>query len=85
MQEVKEMPDAVLVALISGLCTLLGSLMGVITTSTLTSYRLKRLEEEVSKHNRIVERTFRLEGRMDEVEHDVRDLKGYHRPRAVNP
>ena len=78
------MPDAVLVALISGLCTLLGSLMGVITTSTLTSYRLKRLEEEVGKHNRIVERTFRLEGRMDEVEHDVRDLKGYHRPRAAS-
>ena len=79
------MPDAVLVALISGACTLLGSLMGVVTTSTLTSYRLKRLEEEVGKHNRIVERTFRLEGRMDEVEHDVRDLKGYHRPHSGNP
>ena len=56
------MPDAVLVALISGLCTLVGSLAGVMATTSVTSYRLKPLE--------------------DEVEHDVRDLKGYHRPNA---
>ena len=74
------MSDAVLVALISGACTLLGSLMGVVTTSTLTTYRLKRLEDEVSKHNRIIERTIRLEGRMDEAEHEIRDLKNFHRP-----
>lgn len=72
--------DAILVALISGVCTLLGSLGGVMATSSLTSYRIKRLEEAVSQHNRIIERTFRLEGRMDEVEHEVRDLKTYHRP-----
>lgn len=74
------MPEAVFVALISGACTLVGSLAGVMATASVTSFRLKRLEEEVSRHNRIVERTFRLEGRMDEVEHDVRDLKAYHRP-----
>ena len=74
------MTDAVLVAIISGACTLVGSLAGVMATSSLTSYRLKRLESEVSKHNRIIERTFRLEGRMDEVEHEVRDLKAFHRP-----
>lgn len=74
------MSEAILVAAISGVCTLLGSLGGVIATGTLTNYRIKRLEDEVGKHNRIIERTFRLEGRMDEVEHEVRDLKGYHRP-----
>ncbi|MBQ7850206.1 MAG: hypothetical protein IJ343_10820 [Clostridia bacterium] len=74
------MSEAILVAAISGVCTLLGSLAGVIATGTLTSYRIKRLEDEVGKHNRIIERTYRLEGRMDEVEHEVRDLKGYHRP-----
>ena len=74
------MTDAVLVAIISGVCTLVGSLAGVMATSSLTTYRIKRLEDEVSKHNRIIERTYRLEGRMDEVEHEVRDLKTYHRP-----
>lgn len=74
------MSEAILVAVISGVCTLLGSLGGVMATSSLTTYRLKRLEEQVGKHNQVIERTFRLEGRMDEVEHEVRDLKEYHRP-----
>ena len=74
------MSEAILVAVISGVCTLLGSLGGVMATSTLTSYRLKRLEDEVGKHNKVIERTFRPEGRMDELEHEVRDLKEYHRP-----
>ena len=74
------MSEAILVAVISGACTLLGSLGGVMATSSLTAYRLKRLEEQVGKHNQVIERTFRLEGRMDEVEHEVRDLKEYHRP-----
>jgi len=29
----------------------------------------------VDKHNSVIERTFKLEGRMTEVEHDIRDLK----------
>lgn len=74
------MSEAILVAVISGVCTLLGSLGGVMATSSLTAYRLKRLEEQVGRHNQVIERTFRLEGRMDEVEHEVRDLKAYHRP-----
>lgn len=74
------MSEAILVAVISGACTLLGSLGGVMATSSLTAFRLKRLEEQVGKHNQVIERTFRLEGRMDEVEHEVRDLKAYHRP-----
>ena len=69
------MSEAILVAVISGVCTLLGSLGGVMATSSLTAYRLKRLEEQVGKHNQLIERTFRLEGRMDEAEHDIRDLK----------
>ena len=69
------MSEAVLVAVISGICTLLGSLAGVLATSKLTAYRLKKLEEKVDKHNSVIERTFKLEGRMTEVEHDIRDLK----------
>ena len=74
------MTDAILVALISGVCTLIGTLGGIMAANSLTNYRLKRLEEEVSKHNKVVERTFRLEGRMDEAEHELHDLKKYHQP-----
>ena len=69
------MTDAVLVAVISGACTLLGSCAGVVASSRLTRYRLSQLEKQVNRHNQVIERTFRLEGRMDEAEHDIRDLK----------
>ena len=70
------MSEAVLVAIISGVCTLIGSCGGVIASSRLTQYRLAQLEKQVNRHNQVIERTFRLEGRMDEAEHDIRDLKG---------
>ena len=63
------------VALLGFAGTLAGSLLGVLTAQKLTQYRLSQLEEKVSRHNSIIERTYRLEGRMDEAEHDIRDLK----------
>lgn len=69
------MSDAILVAVISGLFTLVGSFAGVLASHNLTAYRLQQLEEKVEKHNQVVERTYKLEGRMTEAEHDIRDLK----------
>ena len=69
------MSEAVIVALLGFVGTLLGSLFGVLAAQKLTQYRLSQLEEKVNKHNNMIERTYRLEGRMDEAEHDIRDLK----------
>lgn len=74
------MNETVIVAVIGCLGSVLGSLLGIIATSKLTQYRLGQLEEKVNKHNSIVERTYTLEGRVTELEHDVRDLKAYHKP-----
>lgn len=41
----------------------------------LTIYRIDQLEEKVSKHNQLVERTYKLEGQMEEVQHDVAEIK----------
>ena len=49
-------------------------------TRALLDYRLSELERKQDKHNQTIERTFRLEGRMDNAEHDIRDLKAYHKP-----
>lgn len=70
------MSEGVLVALLSLAGTLLGSLAGILTASRLTNYRIEQLEKKVETHNKVVERTFKLEGRMTEAEHDIRDLKG---------
>lgn len=41
-----------------------------------TDTKIDELARKVEKHNNMIERTYQLEGRMTEVEHDVRDLKG---------
>lgn len=69
------MSEAVIVAILSLCGTLIGSIAGILTANKMTNYRIAQLEKKVEKHNSIVERTFRLEGRMDEVEHDIRDMK----------
>lgn len=70
------MSDAVIVALLSLLGTLGGSLFGILAANRLTAFRLRKLEDQVSKHNNLVERTYILEGQMQECIHDIRDLKG---------
>ena len=69
------MTEGIWVAVISLLGTLGGTLGGILISNRLTVYRISQLEEKVNKHNNLIERTFRLEGRMDEAEHDIRDLK----------
>lgn len=62
------------------LCSLAGSFLGVLASQKLTQFRLERLEAKVDKHNEVIERTYKLEGQMIEVQHDIKDLKAYHKP-----
>lgn len=71
----ENLDSTVLVAIIGFLGTCVGTIGGILVTSKLTNYRLQQLEEKVNKHNTVIERTFKLEGRMTEAEHDIRDLK----------
>ena len=41
-----------------------------------TDTKIDELTRKVEKHNNMIERTYQLEGRMNEVEHDIKDLKG---------
>ena len=74
------MTSEIIVALLGLIGTLSGSFLGVVAASKLTQYRLQQLEDKVSKHNSIVERTYILEGQMTECIHDIRDLKAFHHP-----
>lgn len=55
--------------------TLAGTFGGILVANKLTTYRIEQLEKKVAEHNKVVERTYKLEGRMAEAEHDIRDLK----------
>lgn len=56
--------------------TLAGTFGGILVSNRLTNYRIEQLEKKVSEHNQVVARTYKLEGQMTEVQHDIRDLKG---------
>ena len=73
------MSDTIIVALITGGLSLIGSLVAQRRQTDLTIYRIDQLEKKVDEHNGVVVRTTRLEGRMTEAEHDIRDLKGRER------
>lgn len=74
------MQSDIVVALLGFAGTLLGSLIGVLAAQKLVQYRLQKLEEKVEAHNKIVERTYVLEGKMTECIHDITSLRKYHEP-----
>jgi hypothetical protein len=69
------MPDVIVVGLLSLGGTLIGTLGGILAANRLTNWRIEQLEKKVDKHNNLIERMFKVEGRMCEVEHDITDMK----------
>ena len=59
------MNEAVTVALIGLAGSGMGSVLGVLTSAKLTSYRLEQLEKRVQAHNNLIERTYKLEERTE--------------------
>ena len=74
------MGETMICSLLSMAGTLVGSLAGILVANKLVNYRLKQLEKKVELHNNAVERLFKLEGAMVEVQHEIKDLKAYHKP-----
>lgn len=69
------MTDTIIVALISALGTGAGAVVSVLTANRITNYKIERLEEEVRKHNGVIERTFKLEERTAILETKVDNLE----------
>lgn len=55
------MTETIIVAVISLIGTLGGSLGGILVANKLTNYRVEQLEKKVEKHNHVVERVYKLE------------------------
>lgn len=76
--------ETVIAAIISGVVTLVVCMVNNHAqqekTRALLEYKLDELTKRVDKHNNVIERTFKLEGAMMECQHDIKDLKAYHKP-----
>lgn len=68
--------NEIIVGILSLVGTLLGSLFGILAANKLVNYRLQQLERKVDLHNNAVERLFKVEGQVVEIQHDIKDLKG---------
>ena len=69
------MSEVIIVALLSLTGTLLGSLFGILAANKLSNYRIEQLEKKVEKHNSVVERMYIAEGHIEELQHEIKDLK----------
>ena len=66
------MGDPIIVALIGLAGSAFGSILGILASSKLTSYRVEQLEKQVAKHNNLIERTYRLEERTELQEEKIK-------------
>ena len=64
--------DAIIVSLIGLAGSAIGSILGVLASARLTSYRLEQLEKRVQAHNNLVERMYQVEERTELQEEKIK-------------
>lgn len=72
------MDTTIVVALISLIGTLGGSLGGIIVSSKLTAYRIQQLENKVAEHNNFARRMPVIEEQIKVINHRIGDLEHEH-------
>ncbi len=72
---------AIIVAVLSLMGTLGGSLGGIVVSSKLTAYRIQQLENKVAEHNNFARRMPVVEEKVDNLERRIDDLEEFHKPR----
>mgnify|MGYP006934500866 FL=1 len=69
------MDTTIVVALISLIGTLGGSLGGIVVSSKLTAYRIQQLENKVAEHNNFARRMPVIEEQIKVINHRIGDLE----------
>lgn len=68
------MTGEIIVAVISFLGTAVGSVASILTANRLTNYKIEELKKEVEKHNGLIDRVYKLEGRADLTEEQLKGI-----------
>ncbi|MGN0677098.1 MAG: hypothetical protein ACI4K5_05075 [Ruminococcus sp.] len=72
------MSETIIVALISLVGTLAGSLGGILVSSKMTNYRIEQLEKKVDKHNNFAEKIPIINEQIKVINHRLEDLEREH-------
>lgn len=65
----------IIVALLSLLGTLIGTLGGIVASSKITAFRIQELEKKVEKHNNFAQRIPVIEKEIEVLNHRIKDLE----------
>lgn len=72
------MSETIIIALISLVGTLAGSLGGILVSSKMTNYRIEQLEKKVDKHNNFAEKIPIINEQIKVINHRLEDLEREH-------
>ena len=75
------MTESIIVAIITGVLTLVGVLISNSRNDAVQSERIEQLRAEVKKHNQLIERTYNLEDRANRTDDELKRIN--HRLEAV--
>ena len=67
--------EGIITAIIGGVCVAIPSIIATLVGNSKTIYRTEQLERKQDKHNSIMERTYRLEEDVKNIQDDIKDLK----------
>ena len=65
------MEPTVVIALIAAGGTIVSGVISALISNSITKYRIAQLEKKVDKHNSLIERTYKIEGNIATLQHDV--------------
>lgn len=65
------MSEGIIVAILSLVGTALGSVVSILTSNKLTTYKIDELKKQVEKHNSVIDRTYKLEERATLAEEKI--------------
>lgn len=69
------MSTEIIVAILALIGTLASAFLGGLMSSNVIKTRLDALEKKVDKHNNLIERMYKVEGKIEELQSDINDLK----------
>ena len=67
---------AVVAAAITAILGFFGTFLSNRKQTAVVAYRLEELEKKVNKHNNLIERMYKVEGQVTELQHDISEVKG---------
>ena len=74
------MDNTIIVAIISGVITLIGVLIANNKTQAVMQAKMEDLTREVREHNNFAKRMPVVEEQIKVINHRIEDLEGYHKP-----